>query len=314
MHQSILNSDEAHKFVSQIELLYPILDDRQQPFVAPSGLCQTQAEEDAKQLSKFLSHIQANANKQLPFCDRAPSRMRILEEGGPFSPDIVSTPAGLFTALIFRGVTYHTDFLFDQECIFQHLSDWQVLHKELSKMHSPEYFCDRSAYGQRSIAQDVSHVSAYWEAAQDFKLGGWVMDTRPIEFEVLYNNFYKGRLCSRKAFPGFGPLKSFLLAANYAITNKATTPLLASIGKIIYQIGCGALKGLSCLGFTCTDVATTAQAFTAVHNHLLDVIPENHRQQMGFGIFFVEHTLCKYGRLDTALFKSVYRKKMHILS
>ncbi|KAF8221897.1 hypothetical protein L208DRAFT_1325518 [Tricholoma matsutake] len=217
--------------------------------------------------------------------------MQILEEEGPFSPDIVLMPAGLLSTLIFRGVTYHTDFLFDQEHVFQHLLDWQALHEELSKMHSPEYFCDRSAYGQCLITQDVSHVSAYWEAAQHPKLGGWVTDARPNEFEVLYNNFCKGRLCSWKAFPGFGPSKLFLLAANYATAKKATTPLLASVGKIIYEIGHGTLKGLSCLGFACTDVVTTVQAFTAVHDHLLDVIPENHQQQMGFSICFVEHTL-----------------------
>ncbi|KAF8237672.1 hypothetical protein L208DRAFT_1246023 [Tricholoma matsutake] len=44
--------------------------------------------------------------------------MQILEEGGPFSPDIVSTPAGLFSALIFRGVTYHANVLLTKNMYF----------------------------------------------------------------------------------------------------------------------------------------------------------------------------------------------------
>ncbi|KAF8231705.1 hypothetical protein L208DRAFT_1275658 [Tricholoma matsutake] len=269
-----------HKFISQIKLLYPVLGDLQQPFIALSGDSQTQAE---KNLSKFVSHVQANADKQLPFRDHTCSQMQILEEGGPFSPNIVSMPAGFFSALIFRGVTYHTNFLFNQEWVFQHILDWQTLYNKLSKMHSPKYFCDKSAYGQCMIAQDASHVPEFWAAVQDPILGGW-------------------------AFPGFGPLKSFLLAADYTIAKKATMPSFTSIGKIIYEIGHGGLKGLHRLGFTCTDVTMTVQAFTAVHNHLLHIIPENCQQQIGFGIFFVEHALCKFRQLDIALFKAVYRE------
>jgi hypothetical protein len=66
------NPDKAqmHKFISQIKLLYPVLDELQQPFVAISGNGQTKAE---KNLLKFVSHVQANADKQLPFRDHARS-------------------------------------------------------------------------------------------------------------------------------------------------------------------------------------------------------------------------------------------------
>ncbi|KAF8218930.1 hypothetical protein L208DRAFT_1345495 [Tricholoma matsutake] len=83
----------------------------------------------------------------------------------------------------------------------------------------------------------------------------------------LYNTFLKGGLRKRKVFPGFGTLKSFLLASDNAIAGKATMPSPASVGKIIYEIGHGSVKGLSCLGFACTDIESMVQAFTTVHDY-----------------------------------------------
>ena len=96
--------------------------------------------------------------------------------------------------------------------------------------------------------------------------------TRPIIFETLRK---------RKAFPGFGTLKSFLLASDYAISGKATTPLPASVGKIIYEIGRGSAQGLSRLGFACTDIESTVRAFTVDHHYLKQVIPDHRRQFRG---------------------------------
>jgi hypothetical protein len=299
---------QMHRLVTQIELLYTFLDHPHQRIVVPHDHGQTLEERDAKARAAFLSHVQENADKKLPFRDYTPSRLRILEPGGPFIPDAISTREGLFSVLIFRGVTYHTDFLHQQKRIFRHPSDWQELYKKLSSVHPPIYFCDKNAYGQRMDAQDIRHIPAFWEASGDLELAGWVKDARPIKFETLYNTFLKGTLGKRKAFPGFGTLKLFLLASDYAIARKTTMPSPTLVGKIIYEISCGSLKGLSCLGFACTDVESTVQAFTMVHDFLMHAIPDRRRQQMGFGVIFVEYVLCKSGRLDTSIFRNVYEK------
>ena len=104
-----------HRLVTQIELLYTFLDHPHQRIVVPHDHSQTLEERDAKARAAFLSHVQENADKKLPFRNYTPSRLCILEPGGPFSPDTISTQEGLFSALIFRGVTYHTDFLHQQK-------------------------------------------------------------------------------------------------------------------------------------------------------------------------------------------------------
>ncbi|KAF8234709.1 hypothetical protein L208DRAFT_1075067, partial [Tricholoma matsutake] len=249
--------------------------------------------------------VQENADKKLPFRDYTPSHLCILEPGGLFSPDAISTWEGLFSALVFRGVTYHTDFLHQQKQIFQHLSDWQELYKKLSSVHPPIYFCDKNTYRQCMDAQDICHIPAFWEASGDLELAGWVKDVRPIKFETLYNTFLKGTLGKRKAFLGFGALKLFLLVSDYAIAGKTTMPSPTLVGKIIYEIGRGSLKGLLRLGFACMDVESTVQAFTTVHDFLMHAIPDRRHQQMGFGVIFVEYVLCKSGQLDISIFRNV---------
>jgi len=83
---------------------------------------------------------------------------------------------------------------------------------------------------------------------------------------------------------------------------------------MIFQIGHGGATGLLHLGFTCSYVTSTIQAFTAVHNHLLHVIPQWHWEQMGFGVFFVEHALCKLNRLDSDLFRAMWKEQAQALT
>lgn len=103
-----------HRLVIQIELLYTFLDHPHQRIVVLDD-GQTLEEHDAKARVEFLSHVQENADKKLPFHDYTLSYLCILEPGGPFSLNTISTQEGLFSALIFRGVTYHTDFVHQQK-------------------------------------------------------------------------------------------------------------------------------------------------------------------------------------------------------
>jgi hypothetical protein len=80
------------------------------------------------------------------------------------------------------------------------------------------------------------------------------------------------------------------------------------VGEIIFHIGAGGIKGLRQLGFDCTTAAKTGEAFSNVYNFLAKSIPPERKQQMKFGVFLVEHALCKVSRLDTKQFKAVYKR------
>jgi hypothetical protein len=297
------NKTGLHKLLSQMKAVYWFLDH-------PGKLVECVEDHDleGKELAKLLNHIQAHADKQLPFRDLAPSRRRILEDGGPFCPKYISTSSGLFSAAIYRGVTHHTDFLIDQERVFHDLSQWNTLVEELAKTKPLGYFCDKNAYGQFSSSQDIANVPAFWAASTNKECSSWLTSTTPINFQDLYNLFLTATIDGKKAFPGFGKLKAFLLAADYAIAGKATTPSPREVGEIIFHIGAGGIKGLRQLGFDCTTATKTGEAFSNVYNFLAKSIPPERKQQMKFGVFLVEHALCKVSRLDTKQFKAVYKR------
>jgi hypothetical protein len=295
-------------FVVQISLLFPLLDvDESSDLAVREGLSGDR-ERRANNVIQFLSHVRSHADRLLPFRDSAPSRRRILEPGGPFGQEFLRTRAGLFSATIYRCVTHHTNFLFEQQRVFDGLTEWAKLYDRLSKTKPPTYFCNKNAYGgQYTASQDVRYIPAFWTAAQDTSSSEWLTADEPIQFENLYQIFLSATISGNKAFPGFGRLKAFLLASDYAIAGLATTPSPESVGKLIFQINAGALKGLTGLGFSCTDASTTSQAFTAVYLFLSSRIPAMRLEQIGYGVFLVEYALCKTPRLDSRLFRTVYK-------
>jgi hypothetical protein len=115
-------------------------------------------------------------------------------------------------------------FLFDQKRVFHNLTQWNTLVEELAKTEPPGYFCNKNVYRQFSSSQDIAHVPVFWATSINKECSSWLTSATPIKFQDLYDLFLKGTVDGKKVFPGFGKLKAFLLAADYAIAGKATTP------------------------------------------------------------------------------------------
>jgi hypothetical protein len=79
------------------------------------------------------------------------------------------------------------------------------------------------------------------------------------------------------------------------------------VGEIVFYIGACSIKGLRQLGFNCSTALKTGEAFSHVYNYIAKSIPPEHKQQMNFGVFLVEHALCKVSCLDTKQFKAIYK-------
>ena len=92
--------------------------------------------------ARFLDVVVRGGDKKLPVRHLAPSLSRVLQPGGPYSPENLRTPAGLFSAFVFRGITHHTAFLHDHPTFFSTLDSFLSLHAKLTSQGSDErYFC-----------------------------------------------------------------------------------------------------------------------------------------------------------------------------
>lgn len=101
-----------------------------------------------------------------------------------------------------------------------------------------------------------------------------------------------------RSLHSFGTLIGYQLAVDYATAGKATIPDFREMGVIISKIKAGGLKGLRRLGWPCTNHQSTSEAFQNVYLALKHHIPLEMQEKMGFGVFMVEHALCKLSRLD----------------
>lgn len=278
------------RFHRSIALLYPFLDMHPLDIVIPP---QSRSLEIVKErhIALYRQHVQMSSDKKLPFRDAAASRYRILHSDGPFSPENISSCAGLFSAIVYRGITHNTQFLLEQPTLFKDLKAWDNLYNALLPYHPDNrYFCNRSAYGQAIASRKVDNAKLFWDASGDPKVNSWLNSPAPIDFLDLYHIF--------QSLYSFGTLVAYQLAVDYATAGKATIPDFSEMGEVLCKIKAGGLKGLRKLGWKCADVEGTSEAFKNVYLALKHYIPLEMQEKMGFSVFTVEHALCKLSRLD----------------
>ncbi|KDR76755.1 hypothetical protein GALMADRAFT_210635 [Galerina marginata CBS 339.88] len=286
------------KFYREIELLYCFLDNPSLAVVVPN---RRSVDSASYWTAMYRQHVELNSDKKLPFRDHAISRRRILEVGGPYSPEYLSTRHGVFSAILHRGITHNTKFLQEQQTVFQDLDEWNALCDSLGD-RSEEYFCNKSAYG-RGRWRTVGNALAYWEATASPAFVDFIESQEPTDFCRLFKLF--------QTLPAFGKLTAYLLAVDYAIAGKATIPTLTELGDIIGQINAGGLGGLQKLGWRNLkprDREAISNALDAVHREMKARMPAPRQLQINFerfGFFFVEHALCKLDRLDLSAFNKI---------
>ncbi|TFK57936.1 hypothetical protein BDN72DRAFT_907278 [Pluteus cervinus] len=217
---------------------------------------------------------------------------RVLEDGGPYSSNHILTQAGFFSALIYRGVTHHTDFLQQQSILFPSLSSWVSLYKTLSANFPPNY-----------SSRSVDHIPEYWDVSEQADLTSWLAKESPISFLDLCWKLREAEISA------FGSLTTYLLVVNYTIAGEVQCPQPREMGEILWDIDAGGLKGLIKLGFPCRSVEETSQAFETVATMLSARLSEDNKLKMNFSVFLVEHLLCKLVRVGkTNMYKGAIKE------
>lgn len=115
---------------------------------------------------EVLCHWMAiNRDHFSPFREYAPSRSTFLQ--GLRDPKALLTQSGFFSLLVFRGITFHTDFLIrEKKVVFHDLDHWNATKAEYS--HEEEkFFCSMTAYGGSATSQrKTKNAKDFWAAAE----------------------------------------------------------------------------------------------------------------------------------------------------
>ncbi|KAF8144569.1 hypothetical protein K438DRAFT_1631669, partial [Mycena galopus ATCC 62051] len=197
---------------------------------------------------------------------------------GPFTPARVHTDAGMLSALIFRGVTFGTDFLKEHETFFDDIDHFHKV-KDLAaaaytakhgQLPPTTYFCLSNAYRPPNYCRTVECAEGYAVALQN--------DSWAARFA-----FSKGG-SPQKRFPLLGPLGSYLLTADLVYAEAVESPTAEEMGSMIQLLNKGAVSRLEVLrlipqrkktkkGYSKAKVADCQQAFKRLFDKVASKIP-----------------------------------------
>ncbi len=221
---------------------------------------------------------------------------------------MIQTRSGLFSAIIYRAVTYGNRFLLHPitPTVYADPEDWDLAcSQHNNESNDPSYFCDKTAYGQATNLSP-KNLDRYWRSTdpKNKALTEWLYSlTKSYTFLEVYEIFLKGKgPDGKKAFPNCGSLISYLLTLDYAIAGIVPMPTAEEMGAIMWSLKKGRLKGLKFLGFAAHRKVDAIHAFVTFHRYMLVKIPFQQRSQMDFNIFHTEHFLCKFRRNNIKVF------------
>lgn len=250
----------------------------------------------------------ANPDRYLPFREWAPSRIRFKSQDGPFHESVVRTRSGLFSALIWRGITFTTPFSLERKMVFHSLLEFQDEVSAVRRSQSDSrYICNPSAYGVYNKSRSPKLAEDYWEATGKHDWSSFVKN-QTVPFTDCYQQFFRpGKAPAR--FPQIGSLAAYLLTVDYMYAGIVDPPTLDDISDVVRCINRGAASGLEHLGligprvknkrgqgYSMPNEAECRGAIRKLWEVLASVISIEEQQYLPVDGILVEHISCKFSR------------------
>lgn len=236
-------------------------------------------------------------DRMYPFRELAPSRVRSRGPEGPYTENSIRSKSGLFSALVWRGVTFGTLFSQQSTMLFRDGLDFKRAMKSAG-VKDDKYFCDPKAYGMYMRGRKVELADQYWDMLQD---GKW---------EKLLKNHdilpYKVCVEWLKGFPMIGNLIAHLISSDLTYAGVVDQPTCEDIALTIRNINSGGAHGLQLLGLiptrgqdgkTKTGLEDCIKGLNTLRAHMESSISENVRRCIRFDWIMIEHGLCKFSKV-----------------
>ncbi|KAJ7470041.1 hypothetical protein B0H11DRAFT_2237846 [Mycena galericulata] len=264
----------------------------------------------------------ASTDRLCPFRELAPSRVRASGPDGPFGTEAVTT-SSFYSALIFRAITFNTDFFRTSQLCFRDHRDFERVMRAAEKQYStqhggdplPSFFCNSHAYGPHNPGRTVELARVYGPLVVSDNIAAQLSEARKqgrttLAFTACWK-WLKGKGSDKRVrFSNLGPLGSYLLAADYTYTSPRLVdpPTFEELGQIICTMNKGAVHGLERLGLipqrpvsTKGDAlqstpAACVEGLKIVHSMLSAHLSPEQQDQVHFDLIMIEHSLCKLSR------------------
>lgn len=260
---------------------------------------------------KFRKLLQQDPGYYLPIRDKAPDRLKSIGSSGPYTQDEIRTTRGIFSALVWRGVTHRSEFFDDHRILFDDWDDFDDLVQSI--LDSPdiavasredEYFCSNRPYGQVNKDRSIDQVKVYWTSITQRRWEEFLSGHSPLAFSAMLQ-YFRPRKDAQKVFPNLGKTGSFALVEDLALAGVCELPTVMEIAENILSLGSGGLYGLKDLGLIKGDlkalkrsdrISLIAGALEEVNSFCTNTFSGEDREEMGLNMVVLEHSLCTFHR------------------
>ena len=252
---------------------------------------------------KLAKWLHSKPDKHLAFRELAPSRARARSNEGPFAKGVIRTTAGIFSAVVWRGITFGTEFALKGQMVFESADEFDAIRLSLNKPEA--YFCDKAAYGRSNPHRSTGLAQEYWKSLQG---GIWekLVSKHIVPFLECWR-FFMSKKNGTMLFPQLGPLASYLLTADLYYAGVVTKPTVDDMSTIIHQLNKGAVAGLERLRLISprpkrkrskgkSNKEECRRAFQHIADIIFKAVPLNMHSSLRVDLILVEHALCKYSR------------------
>ena len=242
--------------------------------------------------------ILESPNTLNPFREHSPDRVRFQGSDSPFSPEYIYEPCGLFSALIWRIITFNTSFSTHEPMMYHDIDAW---NRAIEEIHDPSYVCDSTVYGHPGH-RGAPLAKLLWPAVLE---SGWkhMSNDAPHEFKDLLEFFVAPR-----RFPQLGILIGFLLCGDYAYSGVAKIPTIEIVGECISRINSGGARGLELMGLLEErspkghkhqrhDDTACIHAAQTVFQFVGNLLTSQEQIDVTYDPIMIENALCKFKRL-----------------
>ncbi|KAF9470199.1 hypothetical protein BDN70DRAFT_939938 [Pholiota conissans] len=180
-----------------------------------------------------------------PFREQLSARKRMMSMGGPFHTNNIRTLPGIFSAIIWRAITYRTEFSEAEKMLFVNIDDWNAT---VSKIPSAVtgYICNKAAYGSTNPGRSEKLVPVYWKQVQNLEWEAYCRREETTTFQDTMRLF-SGR--NDNPFPHLGLLGAFDLVVDLTYCSKAihSLPTNMTVAECIFKINRGSMNGVMVL-------------------------------------------------------------------
>ena len=238
-----------------------------------------------------------------------PGRTRFRGVDGPYNPSTIRTTKGIFSAIIWRGITFGTEFSRIWPMLFNSAADFSSICQTMFPKRPKEFFCDVAAYGTANAFRTVDLAQDYWDALANDLWPSFIGHSK-VGFRECYAFFRQRTSDGSKEsylFPQLGPLGSYLLTADLVYAGVVLEPSIDDIAWLVRELNRGAAAALEDLGLIPPrataqgnarkpELSACRNAIQHVYNILISTIPVELRNTLCIDYISLEHALCKFSR------------------